>query len=61
MTGQPVLRNQRGPVWMLEETRRPFLGGGDRCQGIPTLKEEGGGHEGKIGIFLASEDSICYL
>lgn len=32
MTGQPVLRNQRGPVWMLEETRRPFLGGGGRCQ-----------------------------
>lgn len=61
MTGQPVLSNQRGPVWMLEETRRPFLGGGGRCQGVSTLREEGGGYEGRIRIFLASEDSNCDL
>lgn len=60
MTGQPVLRNLWGPVWMLEETRRPFLGAGGRCQGVPTLREEGGGYEGRIRIFLSSEDSVIY-
>lgn len=61
MTGQPVLRNRRGPVWMLEETRRPFLGAGGRCQRVPTLREEGGGYEGRIRIFLASEKGFCLL
>lgn len=61
MTGQPVLRNRRGPVWMLEETRRPFLGAGGRCQGVPNLREEGGGYEGRIRIFLASEKGFCLL
>lgn len=30
-------------------------------EGVPTLKEEGGGYEGRIRIFLASEDSNCDL